>query len=92
MVGECATLSVLRGRDEVPDEALDVLVSTVVQQAVGQQGAADGLHVLLLQGPLETPAGQDVSPATPPSTEGTGGGDRHREGKIKGGERRRDRK
>lgn len=74
MVGECATLSVLRGRDEVPDEALDVLVSTVVQQAVGQQGAADGLHVLLLQGPLETPAGQDVSPATPPSREGTGGG------------------
>lgn len=74
MVGERAALSVLGGRDEVPDEALDVLVATVVQQAVGQQGAADGLHVLLPQGPLETPVGQDVSPATPPSTEGTGGG------------------
>lgn len=84
MVGECATLSVLRGRDEVPDEALDVLVSTVVQQAVGQQGAADGLHVLLPQGPLETPVGQDVSPATPPSTEGTGGGGSSQRGEDKG--------
>lgn len=65
VVGERLGGSVLAGGDQVPDEALDVLVSTVVQQAVGQQRSADGLHVGLLQGPLEAAMGQDVAPPPP---------------------------
>lgn len=65
MVGQCAALAVLGGGDEVPNEALDVLVSTVVEQAVGQEGTADGLYVSLPQRTLKASMGQDVTPAAP---------------------------
>lgn len=47
MVGQCAALAILGRGYEVPNEALDVLVSSVVEQAVGQEGSADGLYVSL---------------------------------------------
>lgn len=65
VVGQCAALPVLSRGDEVPDEALDVLISTVVEQAVGQECAADGLYVSLPQRALEASVGQDVTPAAP---------------------------
>jgi len=67
VVGERLGGPVSTRGDEVPDEALDVLVSAVVQQAVGQQRPADRLHVRLLQGPLEAPVSQDVAPPAPPT-------------------------
>lgn len=69
MVGQRLGGSVFARGDQVPDEALDVLVSTVVQQAVGQERSADGLHVGLLQRPLEATVGQDVAPPSPPGGE-----------------------
>lgn len=51
--------------DQVPDEALDVLVATVMQQTVGQESPADRLHVRLLQGTLEAAVSEDVTPPTP---------------------------
>lgn len=52
--------------DQVPDEALDVLITTVMQQAIGQEGSADCFHVHLLKGALEATVSQDVTPPTPP--------------------------
>lgn len=65
MVGQCLGGPICTRGDQVPDETLDVLVSTVMQQAVGQQGPADFFHVGLLQGALEAPMSQDVSPPAP---------------------------
>lgn len=65
MVEQGPRLAVFRGGDQVPDEAFDVLVAPVVMQAVNEQGPADGLHVLLLQGALVAAVAQDVIPATP---------------------------
>lgn len=65
MVLECLGLSVFGGRDQLPDEALDLLVPFVVLDAVHQQGPADHLHVLLVQMPLEPPVRQDVLPPAP---------------------------
>lgn len=65
MVGQCAALAVFGRGYEVPNEALDVLVSTVVEQAVGQEGTADGLYVSLPQWTLKASMGQDVTPAAP---------------------------
>lgn len=59
-------LPVLRGGDEVPHEALDLVVAAVVDQAVGQQGPADGLHVAIRQLLLEASVVQDVLPPAPP--------------------------
>lgn len=65
MVGQCLGGPVFARCDQVPDEALDVLVAAVMQQAVGQEGSADLLHVGLLQGALEAAVSQDVAPSTP---------------------------
>lgn len=65
MVLQRLVMAVLRGRDEVPDEALDLVVALVVAQAVNQQRPAQQLHVTLCQVPLKTPVGQDVLPTTP---------------------------
>lgn len=66
MVLELLGASVLRGGDQVPHEAFDFVVSTVMDQAVGQQGSADGLHVPLSQLLLEAAVREDVLPSTPP--------------------------
>ncbi len=65
VVGQCAALAILGRGYEVPNEALDVLVSTVMEQAVGQECAADGLYVSLPQWALKASMGQDVTPAAP---------------------------
>lgn len=52
--------------DKVPDEALDVLIATVMQQAIGKEGSADCFHIHLLQGALEATMSEDVTPPTPP--------------------------
>lgn len=66
MVLELLGASVLGRGDQVPHEAFDLVVSTVVDQAVGQQGSADGLHVPLGQLLLETSVREDVFPSAPP--------------------------
>lgn len=66
VVLELLGASVLSGGDQVPHEAFDLVVSAVVDQAVGQQGSADGLHVPLGQLLLEAAVREDVLPSTPP--------------------------
>ena len=63
-------LAVLWRRDELPYEALDVLVSTVMQQTEDQDDPADGLHVFLPEAALTPSVAEDVPPAPPPG--GTG--------------------
>lgn len=58
--------SVFRRGNQVPHEAFDFVVSSVMDQAVGQQSPADGLHVPLRQLLLKTPMVEDILPATPP--------------------------
>lgn len=65
VVSQCLGGPVFTWGDQVPDETFDVLVPTVMQQAVGQQGSADGFHIGLLQGALEATVSQDVTPSTP---------------------------
>lgn len=66
VVLELLGASVLGRGDQVPHEAFDFVVSAVVDQAVGQQGSADGLHVPLGQLLLETSVREDVFPSAPP--------------------------
>lgn len=68
VVLELLGASVLSGGDQVPHEAFDFVVSAVVDQAVGQQGPADGLHVPLGQLLLEAAVCEDVLPSTPPGS------------------------
>lgn len=57
--------AVLRGCDELPDETLDVLVSTIVKEAKDQDDSADRLHVAFAQPTLTSGMGQDVPPSPP---------------------------
>lgn len=65
MIDQGACLAVGRGRDEVPDEAFDVLVPLVVVEAVHEDGPADGLHVLLAELTFVASVGKDVCPPSP---------------------------
>ena len=71
MVLELFGLAVLSGGNQVPHEALDLVVTTVMHQAVGEQGTADHFHVALAQRSLEAPMQQDVLPTPPPSHHNT---------------------
>lgn len=63
--------AVLGGRDELPDETLDVLVSAVVKKAKDQDDSADRLDVTFAQPAFTSGMGQYVPPTTPT---GRGGG------------------
>lgn len=65
MVDQGPRLAISRGCDEIPDEALDVLVPPVVVEAVHKDGPADGLHVLLTERALVAAMGEDVRPPPP---------------------------
>lgn len=65
VIGQRLGGSVFARGDQVPDEALDVLITTVMQQAVSKEGPADGFNISLFQGPLEASVGQDVAPPSP---------------------------
>lgn len=65
MVDQGPRLAISRWRDEIPDEALDVLVPPVVVEAVHKDGPADGLHVLLAERALVAAMGEDVCPPPP---------------------------
>lgn len=62
--------SIFWWRDELPDETLDVLISTVVKQTKYQDDTAYRLHIPLAQTPLTPGMGEDVPPAAPPGEEG----------------------
>lgn len=66
VVGQRLGGPVLTRGNKVPDEALDVLVAAVMEQTVGEEGPADGLHIALLHGAFKTAVGQDVVPPSPP--------------------------
>lgn len=57
--------AILGGCDELPDETLDVLVSTIVKEAKDQDDSADRLHVTLAQPTLTSGMRQYVPPSTP---------------------------
>lgn len=80
VVLELLGLAVLGGADEVPDEAFDVLIASVVEKTVDQDGPADGLHVPLGKTALESSVGQDL----PPSAPAGGGGRRSMAGEVRG--------
>lgn len=65
MVDQGPRLAISRWCDEIPDEALDVLVPPVVVEAVHKDGPADGLHVLLAEWALVATMGEDVRPPPP---------------------------
>lgn len=65
VVGQRLCGTIFTRGDQVPDEALDILITTVMEQAVGQKGSADGFHISLFQGALEATMSQDVTPPTP---------------------------
>lgn len=69
MVGQRLGGPVFTGGNQVPDEALDILVATVMEQAVREEGSADCFHVCLLHGAFETTVGQDIAPP-PPAKDG----------------------
>lgn len=69
MILQLLGLSVLRRGDQVPHEALDFVISAVMDQAVRQQGPADGLHVPLRQLLLKTPVFENIVPTTPSGRE-----------------------
>lgn len=59
-------VSVLSRGNQVPHEAFDFVISTVMDQAVRQQGPADGFHIPLCQLLLKTPMCENILPTTPP--------------------------
>lgn len=65
MVGQCLSGAVFTWGNQVPNEAFDVLIPTIMQQAVSQQGSADCFHICLLQRALEAAMSQDVTPPAP---------------------------
>lgn len=66
MVEQCGGLTpVLWRSDELPDEALDVFVATVVKQTKDQNYTTDRLHVTFAQTPFAPGVRKDVPPATP---------------------------
>lgn len=65
MVDQGACLAVGRGRDQVPDEALDVLVPLVMGEAVHEDGPADSLHILLSELAFVASMGKYVRPPPP---------------------------
>lgn len=58
--------SVLSRGNQVPHEAFDFVVSTVMDQAVRQQGPADGFYIPLCQLLLKTAMFENVFPTAPP--------------------------
>lgn len=80
VVGQCLGGSVFTWGDQVPDEALDILVTTIMQQAVGQKGSADCFHIGFLQGTLEATVSQDITPPTP--TKDRHGGEKKGKGRL----------
>lgn len=71
MVGQRLGGPIFTRGDKVPDEALDVLIATVMEQTVGEEGSADRFHISLLHGAFKTPVSQDVVPPSPPKDEET---------------------
>lgn len=65
MVEQGPSLAICRGRDQVPDKALDVLVPSVVIETIHQDGSADGLYILFSQLTFVASMGQDICPAAP---------------------------
>lgn len=62
--------SVLSRGNQVPHEAFDFVVSTVMDQAVRQQGPADGFYIPLCQLLLKTAMFENVFPTAPPGRQG----------------------
>lgn len=58
--------SVLSRGNQVPHEAFDFVVSTVMDQAVRQQGPADGFYIPLCQLLLKTAMFENIFPTAPP--------------------------
>lgn len=65
MILQLLSASVFSRSNKVPHEAFDFVVSAIMNQAVGQQGPADGLHVPLCQLLLKTPMVENILPTTP---------------------------
>lgn len=65
MILQLLCASILGRGYEVPHEAFDFVISTIMDQAVGQQGPADGLHIPLSQLLLKTAMVEDILPTTP---------------------------
>lgn len=69
MILKLLSASVLSRSDQVPHEAFDFVIPTVMDQAVGQQGPADGFHIPLCQLLLKTAMFEYILPTTPPEVE-----------------------
>lgn len=65
MVGQRLGGPIFTWGNQVPDETLNILITAIMQQAVGKEGSADCFHIGLLQGALEAAMSQDVTPPSP---------------------------
>lgn len=65
MILQLLCAPILGRGNEVPHEALDFVIAAVMDQAVRQQGPADGLHVPLGQLFFKTAVVENILPATP---------------------------
>lgn len=65
MIDQGSRLAVSGGCDQIPDEALDILIPSVMVEAVHQDGSADGFYVMLSELTLVASVGKDVCPSAP---------------------------
>lgn len=65
MIDQGSRLAVRRGRDQVPDEAFDILIALVMIETVHKDGSADGFYVLLGELALVASVGKDICPPSP---------------------------
>lgn len=65
MIDQGTCLAISSGRDQVPDEAFDVLIPLVMVETIHEDGPADGLDVLLSELTLVASMGKDVRPSSP---------------------------
>lgn len=63
-------LAILWWSDELPYEAFDIFISTVMQQTEDQDDPADGLHILFSKTTLTSSMGQDIMPPSPAGHKG----------------------
>lgn len=65
MIDQGSSLAISRGCDEIPDEAFDILIPSVMIKTVHQDGSADGFNILLSELTFVASMGKDVCPPSP---------------------------
>lgn len=65
MIDQGSSLAISRGCDQIPDEALDILISFVMIETVHKDRPTDGFYILLGELTFVASVGKDVCPPSP---------------------------